>query len=99
MTDGPSPREMRRSSALRGVIIAALLAFYGFVMRQPAASFTVALLIAAAMQGAVLVARRVVPPQHFAQTSYVIELLVDAATVCLFALAVYGGILHAGYDV
>jgi hypothetical protein len=90
------PTEMRLSSTARGFIIAAVTAVYAWLMHQPGASFTWALTVAGALQFAIIVLRRVLPPDLVPVTLYVFELLADAATVFLFALGVYGGTLaHA----
>lgn len=91
-------RELRFSSTLRGVIIAALLGLYGYVTHQPGTSFAYMLLIAAGLQVVVLLLRRLVPPDQLPGVLGIFELLVDAATVFLFALGVFGGILSQGYD-
>lgn len=86
----------RLSSKVRGFIIAALVAVYGFVVREPAASLTLSLLLAAAFQIAILALRRWLPADRHPQAQDVAELVFDAATVFLFALGVYGGVLRAG---
>lgn len=91
-------RQLRISSTLRSVIIVALIGFYSYVMNHPGASFTGALLIAAGLQVAVLLLRRLVSPALLPQAMYLLELLIDAATVFLFALGVYGGVLKYGLD-
>jgi len=92
-------RESRLSSPARGVGIGAIALVYAYVTRQPGAAFTASLLIAAGLQVVVLLLRRFVPPDQLPQAMNVFELLVDAATVFLFALGVYGGILRFGDDV
>ena len=96
--DPETTRQLRLGSTIRGLIIAALIGFYGFVMDQPGASLTAALLIAAGLQLAVLVTRRLVAADAMPQAMYLLELLVDAATVFLFALGVFGGVFKVGYD-
>ena len=88
----PAPREMRLSSAVRGLIIGGLIAGYAYALHQPAATFTVALLIAAGLQLAVLLLRKFVAPYLMPQALHVFELLVDGATVLLFALGVFGSV-------
>ena len=56
------------------------------------------LLVGAAIQLSVILLRRFVPPANLPLTLYVFELIVDAATVFMFALGVYGGILKVAYD-
>ena len=92
------PREMRLSGTARGIIIAAMIAGYGYVFRQPGASLTLSFLIAAALQLAVILMRRFLPPANLPVALYVFELVVDAATVFMFALGVYGGILKMAAD-
>jgi hypothetical protein len=99
VSDSGTTRELRLSSTVRGVMIAALIAFYGYVVGNPGASFTVSLLIAAGLQVAVLLLRRFVPPDLLPQAMYALEMAADAATVFLFALGVYGGILSYGLEV
>lgn len=91
-----SPRELRLSSQVRGIIIGALALAFGFLTRQPGASLTYALLIAAGLQVLVILIRRLVPPGVQPMALYVFELLADAATVLLFALGAFGGILRHG---
>jgi hypothetical protein len=86
----------RLSSPVRGFIIAALMAVYGFVVREPAALLTWSLLLAVALQIAIIVLRKWLPAERFPQAQEVVELVFDAATVFLFAVGVYGGILRAG---
>lgn len=88
--------EPRLSSVARGVIIAALMAFYYFMTRQPGATLTVSLLIGAVLQLAVVALRKLVPGYLQAQAIWLFELLVDAATVLLFAMGVFGGISSYG---
>jgi hypothetical protein len=99
MSDTREPRPARFSATVRGVIIGVLLTVYGFVAGQPGASFTVSLLVGAGLQAGVLLLRKLVPAAYLPQALEVYELLADAATVLLFALGVYGGILRVGYDV
>lgn len=88
-----TPRQMRWSSTLRGVVIAVLLAAYGWVANLGGASFISSLLIAAGLQIAVLLSRRFLPAYLLPQVIDTLELLADAATVLLFALGVFGGIM------
>lgn len=89
---------MRLSSTVRGLVIGGLVLFYGYVTRQPGATLAMTLLIAAGLQVALLVLRRVVPREQLPMAMYIFELLIDAATVLLFALGVFGGILRQGMD-
>ncbi len=90
----PSPRELRLSSTVRGLIIGGLVGAYAFLLHRPGASFAVALLIAAGLQLAVMLLRKFVPPYLMPQALHVFEVLVDGATVLLFALGVFGGALE-----
>jgi hypothetical protein len=93
------PSQSRLGATIRGVIISVLIATYAYVVGQPGASFTATLLIAAALQVMVLLLRKFVPPALMPQALQMFELAVDAATVFLFALGVFGGILKAGAEV
>jgi hypothetical protein len=89
-----SLRPPRLGEGARGLIIGVMIAFYAYVTNQPGASLTASLLVAAALQLVVVVIRRVVAPEAQPLVLYVFELLVDAATVLLFALGVFGGIIR-----
>ena len=93
-----SPREMRISSNVRGLVITALIAAYGWVFKQPGASFTQMLLVGAALQLAVICLRRFVPADRLPQAMNVFELLADGATVFVFVLGVYGGLARMPPD-
>jgi hypothetical protein len=86
------PRDWRRGAAFRSFVIAALLGIYAWVAGQPRESFAKLLLVAVALQVGVLVLQKFVPPSQLPKALYVYELLIDGATVLLFALAVFGGI-------
>ena len=88
-----SPREMRLSSAIRGVFIAALIGGYAWLFEQPAATLTVALLIAAGLQLAVIAIRHFFAADQQPLAIYIFEFIVDGVTVLLFALGVFGGLL------
>jgi hypothetical protein len=85
----------RLGDGVRGTIIGVMIAAYVYVMNQPGASLTSSLLIAAGLQLIVIVLRRVVAPDALPSVMYVFELLVDAVTVLLFALGVFGGLIRA----
>ena len=87
-------RAPRLGDGSRGLIIAVMIAAYSYVMNQPGASMTSTLLIAAGLQVVVIVIRRVVSVEAQPFVMYVFELLVDAATVLLFALGVFGGLIR-----
>ena len=80
-------------SRVRGVFITALIAGYGLLFRGSQGSFTEGLLIAAAVQGVVILLRRWVPPESQPVAMYTVELIADGITVLLFALGVFGGML------
>jgi hypothetical protein len=94
----PTPRQMRIDSRVRGVIVGGLIAGYTWLMHLPQASFTSSFIIAAALQLAIIIVGRFVPAEQAPKALYVCELLADAATVFLFALGVYGGILRMPPD-
>jgi hypothetical protein len=97
--DRLTDRQMRLGSKVRGCAIAAILALYGYFLSDPGASFTASLLIAAGLQAGVLLLRRFVPADFLPRAIDSIELLADAATVLLFALGVFGGILSYGLEI
>lgn len=88
----PTPREMRIDSRVRGVVITAMIAAYGWLFKQPQGSFTEALLIGAALQGIVILLRRWVPPEGQPAALYAFEMVADGITVLMFALGVFGSI-------
>ena len=90
------PTEMRFSSTARGFVIAVIAGLYAWLMRDPGASLLWALIAAAALQFCVIILRRVLPPDMLPIGLYLFELFADAATVFLFALGIYGGILRQG---
>ena len=94
-----SPRELRLGTAVRGTAIVVLLVAYGYLLKAPTVSFQASLLIAAGLQAAILGMRRWVSADQWPKTQALFELLADAITVLLFALAVFGGIVRAGADV
>ncbi len=87
-----SPRALRLRSSARGIVIVVILFVYGWLVRQPQGAFIEGLLIAAALQAGVLLARRFAPVARLPQAVYILELLADGVTVLLFALGVLGGI-------
>ena len=84
--------ERRFSSGGRGVVIAVMIAFYGWFMHAPAGSGSVSLLAAAGLQLLVIALRRFVPADRLPQALYVFEVVADGVTVLLFALGVFDGI-------
>ena len=84
--------ERRFSSGGRGVVIAVMIAFYGWFMNVPAGSASVSLLAAAGVQLLVIALRRFVPADRLPQALYIFEYVADGVTVLLFALGVFGGI-------
>jgi hypothetical protein len=89
-----TPRQMRLSSRVRGVLITALIAGYGWLFSLPQGSFAEGLLIAAVMQVAVILLRRWVPRDTQPAALHVFEMIADGITVLLFALGVFGSINH-----
>ncbi len=87
-----TPRQMRLSTTVRGIIITVLIALYSWIFKQSGGSLAVALLIGAAVQIAVVVVRRIVPAAHRPQTIHIVELIADGVTVLLFAVGVLGAI-------
>jgi hypothetical protein len=98
MTADESARSARVGTAIRGIFIAVCISGYAWVFHQPMASWKSTFLVGAGLQLLVIVLRRVVRPEHQSQAMYVFELLVDGATVLMFALGVFGGILHGAAD-
>jgi hypothetical protein len=94
-----SPRNLRGSTTLRGVVIGVLIAGYSWLFRQPHTSFAAGLLVGAALQLAVLIVRRRVPAAEQPRIIELCEMLADGATVLLFALGVYGGLARMPGDV
>jgi hypothetical protein len=85
-------REARMSSTVRGTVIAILISGYAWIFKQPAASMTVALLMAAGLQIVVLLIRRFVAAEEQPLALYIFEMVADGVTVLLFALGVFGKI-------
>ena len=94
-----TPTQMRRSSMYRGILIALCIGGYAWVFHQPGASFTQMFLVGVGLQVLALVVRRLVPPDRVPYAMYVLDLLIDGATVLVFALGVYGGILKIPSDI
>jgi hypothetical protein len=92
--DGQTPRQMRLSSTVRGVIIGLLLAVYAWLTQRPGVSLGASLLIAAGLQGLILLLRKFVPPDRMPGVVWTLEVIADGATVFLFALGVYGGMFR-----
>ncbi|HEV7607010.1 MAG TPA: hypothetical protein VGO61_06720 [Steroidobacteraceae bacterium] len=93
------PHEMRLSNTARGIFIAVLIGGYSWAFKQPAASLTWSFLAAAGIQLVVIALRRFVPPANLPVALYLLELFADAATVFMFALGVYGGLLNRAAEV
>ena len=85
-----TPRQTRLSSRVRGVIITALIAGYGWLFNLPQTSLAELLLVSAALQAVVILLRRWVPADYFPQAMFIFEMIVDGVTVLLFALGVFG---------
>jgi hypothetical protein len=93
-----TPTQMRRSSIYRGLLIALCIGGYAWVFDTPGASFTQMFLVGVGLQLLALAVRRFVPPERLPFAQYVLDLLIDGATVFVFALGVYGGILNVPFD-
>jgi hypothetical protein len=87
-----TPRQMRVSSRVRGVIITALIAGYGWLFNLPQTSLAELLLVSAVLQVVVILLRRWVPADNFPQAMFIFELIVDGVTVLLFALGVFSSL-------
>jgi hypothetical protein len=83
---------MRIDTRVRGVVITALIAGYGFLFKQPQGSFAEVLLIGAALQVLVIMLRRWIPPEGQPTAMYFFEMIADGITVLMFALGVFGSI-------
>lgn len=84
-----SPRQLRLTSKVRGILIGVMLFVYGFLVQQPGAGFIEGLLIAAALHGAVLLMRRFAPEALVPQATYVVEMIADGVTILMFAIGVF----------
>lgn len=84
-----SPRQLRLGSKVRGILIGVMLFVYGILVQQPGAGFIEGLLIAAALQGGLLLMRRYAPEALVPQATYVLELFADGVTILLFAIGVF----------
>ncbi len=87
-----SQRQLRLGSRVRGIFIGVLLFVYGFLVQQPGAGFIEGLLIAAALQGGLLLMRRYAPEALVPRATYVLELIADGVTILLFAIGVFDSI-------
>jgi hypothetical protein len=87
-----SPRELRLSSTIRGLVIGALILAYGWFMNAPDVSLKATFLVAAAFQLAVIAMRRMVPADELPRALYIFEIVADGVTVLMFALGVFGAI-------
>lgn len=93
-----TPTQMRRSTLYRGILISLCIGGYAWVFHKPGVSFSEMFLVGVALQVLALVVRRFVPPDRLPHAMYVLDLLIDGATVFVFALGVYGGILNNPSD-
>jgi hypothetical protein len=93
-----TPTQMGRSSLYRGIFISLCIGGYAWVFHKPGVSFAGMFLVGVALQVLALVVRRFVPADRLPVVMYVFDLLVDGATVFVFALGVYGGILDSPSD-
>jgi hypothetical protein len=87
-------RDPRVASWMRGVFIAALILAYGWFVKLPQASMTASFLVGVLLQGAIMVVRRFVPAEVMPQAQDIFEMIADGVTVLMFALGVFGGIVH-----
>ena len=87
-----SPRDLRLSSTIRGLAIGALLVAYAWFMDAPDVSLKATFIVAAALQLAVIVIRRVVPAEEVPRALYIFEMIADGVTVLMFALGVFGAV-------
>jgi len=85
-----SSRELRISSKTRGVAIAGLMLVYAWISEEPGITWKATFLIAAGLQIAVIVIRRVVPAKALPLAIYTFEFIADGATVLMFAVGVFG---------
>jgi hypothetical protein len=89
-----SPRSLRISSRVRGVVIAMLIGAHAWLAPASQPSFASGLIIGAGLQLAVLVVRRFVPAGAAPRAIYVCEMLADGVTVLLFALGILGPLVR-----
>jgi hypothetical protein len=87
-----SSRDVRVSSAMRGVFITGLILVYTWFSKDPGVSWKVTLLVAAGLQLTVIVIRRLVPRDELPTALYVFEIIADGVSVLMFALGVFGSI-------
>jgi hypothetical protein len=99
MDEQETNRQMRIGSEVRGLFITVLIGGYAWFFNQPGASLTKLFLIGAVLQAVVIAMRKWFPIAALPFAMYVFELLVDGATVLLFALGVFGGIFRMAESV
>lgn len=87
-----TPRQLRLSSTVRGIFMTVILLVYGFMVQKPGHGFIEGLLIAAALQGGVLLLRRFAPDALVPQATYVLEMIADGVTILLFMLGIFDSI-------
>jgi hypothetical protein len=92
MNETREERDLRRGSVFRGLVIAVMVAAYGWFMHQPGTSFRTSFLIAIALQVVLILLKRIVPHDQLPQALYAYETFADGVTVPLFARGVFGGI-------
>ena len=90
MSEPGSPRELRAASWLRGIFIAVLIVFYGWFVGLPDSSFTATFLVGAALQFAIIVIRKFLPPSRLETAQYLFEMIADGVTILMFAIGVFG---------
>jgi hypothetical protein len=77
---------------MRGLFIAGLVLVYTWFSGDPGVSLKAAFLVAAGLQLAVILIRRLVPADELPRTLYFFEMIADGVSVLMFALGVFGGI-------
>lgn len=77
---------------MRSLFIAGLILVYTWVFNQPGVSLKVTFLIAAGLQFAVILMRRLVPREGLPLAMYFFEMIADGVSVLMFALGVFGSI-------
>ena len=82
----------RMGLAGRGVVIGLFILAYGFLTNYPQASYTWMFLLGAALQIAILLVRKFLPPDQGARAQDIFEEIANGITVLSFAIGVFGSI-------
>lgn len=85
-------RKSRMGLAGRGLVIGLFILTYGFLTNYPQASYTWMFLLGAALQIAIICARKFLPPDLAARHQDILEEIANGITVLSFALGVFGAI-------